>query len=96
MVVNGGGPQGHPVEGTLEGGISLDGGSMVGGPVPNPLGANKVGIWLGQPPPWGPHDHGSSRVGRTGPCLGDRDTGRLQGHVWEMRVTGRRKGCVLG
>ncbi|EOA95937.1 DNA polymerase epsilon subunit 4 [Anas platyrhynchos] len=41
MVVNGGGPQGHPVEETLEGGIPLNGGSMVGGPVPNPLGANK-------------------------------------------------------
>lgn len=82
MVVNGGGPQGHPVEETLEGGIPLNGGSMVGGPVPNPLGANKVGIWLGQPPPWGPHDHGSSRVG----------TGwGGQGHAWGTGTQGGSK-----
>lgn len=82
MVVNGGGPQGHPVEGTLEGGIPPDGGSMLGGPVPNPLGANKVGIWLGQPPPWGPHDHlptapagwgGQDHVWGTGTQGGSKD-----------------------
>nr|XP_047933538.1 DNA polymerase epsilon subunit 4 [Anser cygnoides] len=60
MVVNGGGPQRHPVEGTLEGGIPPDGGSMLGGPVPNPLGANKAA----RP--------GPARPGPPGPPVGPR------------------------